>query len=118
MTASIPLDIYATVTLNGAGNGTAQAGPSIVREHWQVDSVTVSVATQAKTASCSIYIGTTVFNGQLISNTLFGSQGQACGLGGRDIPSGYQIFAVWAGGDAGQVATAHITGTRSVGAAR
>jgi hypothetical protein len=114
---TLPLDRYVTVTLDSNGNGTAMAGPQRVREHWQLLSVTPSVAAPVvKTASCSVYIGTSVNAGQLVSQTAFGSQGQTCGLGNQDIPTGYQVFIVWAGGDAGKVATAHVVGTYTIGA--
>lgn len=106
---------YATTTLTASGNGTAQIGPSRVREHWQVSAVAVSVATQVKEASCSVYIGTAVSPTTFVGNTATGSSGDTCGCGGIDIQPGMFIFAVWENGDAGEIATATVFGTYTIG---
>lgn len=109
-----PIDQFASVTLNGSGNGTAQIGPTRVRETWGGIIASVSVATAVNNASCSIYAGSTVQSATLIGSTSSGSTGATCTLP-NPIPSGYQIFAVWTGGDAGQVATVHVTATYAFG---
>jgi hypothetical protein len=107
---------YATTTLNSSGNGTASAGPTRVREHWQIQGVAVSVNTNVNEASCSIYIGTSVNQSTFVGNTVTGSTGDTCGCAGLDIQPGQQVFAVWVGGDDGSVATMTIFGTYSIGA--
>jgi hypothetical protein len=106
---------HASVTLSGSGNGTAQIGPSRVREHWQVSAVAVSVATQTKEASCSVYIGTSVGPATFVGNTATGSSGDTCGCGGIDIQPGTLIFAVWENGDADETATITVFGTYTIG---
>jgi hypothetical protein len=107
---------YATVTLNGSGNGTAVLGPQRVREHWQVNGVGVSVATAVNQAKCSIYIGTSPTANNFLGQTATGSSGDTCGAAGMDIQPGQSVFAVWTGGDAGQIATMAVFGTYSIGA--
>lgn len=113
-TGSLILDAFVTITLDGSGNGIASLGPQIVREHWQPLAATVSVATHLKEAACDIYLGTTLQSATKFSTTFFGSSSATCGLSGQDMPPGYQVFAKWTGGDAGQSATLHITGQRAM----
>jgi hypothetical protein len=106
---------YASTVLSVSGNGTAQIGPSRVREHWQVSAVAVSVATQVKEASCSVYIGTSVGPTTFVGNTATGSSGDTCGCGGIDIQPGTFIYAVWDNGDSGETATMTVFGTYTIG---
>jgi hypothetical protein len=111
-----PLDRFTTVTLDGSGNGVASLGPQMVREHWQPLAATVGVATNVKEAQCQIFLGTTLQSATAFSTTYLGSTGATCGFQNQDMPPGYQIFAKWTNGDAGQIATLHITGQRTTGA--
>jgi hypothetical protein len=106
---------YASVTLNGSGDGTAQLGPSRVREHWQIAAVGVSVATDNAEASCAIYIGSAIGGFSFVGNTATGSSGDTCGCGGFDIQPGQFVFAVWEGGDPQEQATMAIFGTYTIG---
>ena len=108
--------ISASVTLVGGG-GTASLGPTRVREHWQLSSASVA-ANQNPTnqAQCKLYVGSSVGTATFVSQTVTGSSGDTCGLGGIDIQSGQRVWAVWSGGDSGQVATLSIIGTYTIGA--
>jgi hypothetical protein len=106
---------YGTAILNGSGNGTAQIGPSRVREHWQVSGAAVKVSTQEAEASCSLYVGSTVDSSTFVGNTITGSSGDTCGLAGIDIQPGQYVFAVWDGGDPGSTATLTVFGTFTIG---
>jgi hypothetical protein len=114
-------DVFASVTLDGSGNGRVTIGPTRVREHWQLGYAAVSVTFPAgqgfptKDAQCNLYIGAGASAGHLVSATATGSSGDTCGLGGMDIQSGTVIIAVWTGGDAGQVATLSLGGTYTIG---
>lgn len=108
-----PLSV--TVELNGSGNGQVSIGPQRVREHWQLISAAVQVATQVKEATCSIYVGSTIGQATFFATTINGSTGDTCGFGGMDIQPGMQVWAVWSGGDANQTATLTITGTYTTG---
>lgn len=109
---------YATVTLDGSGNGTAQLGPVRVREHWQLSGASVAVATHTLEATCKLYLGSAVAPGTFIGQTATGSSGDTCALGGQDIQPGMYIWAVWTGGDVGAQATVTAIGTYSLGAPR
>jgi hypothetical protein len=108
-----PLTFY--VTLNGSGNGSITFGPSRVREHWQIASVGVSVATNTNEAVATVAVGSPQAP-TFFSKTLTGSTGANCTMGGMDIQSGQTVTVTWTGGDAGQVATATVYGTYSIGA--
>ena len=109
--------VSANVTLSGTGGGTASLGPTRVREHWQLSAASVA-ANQNPTnqATCKLYVGSTIGSGTFISQTATGSSGDTCGLGGIDIQSGMRVWAVWTGGDAGQIATLTILATYTIGA--
>jgi hypothetical protein len=111
---SFPLDTFGTVTLDGTGGGTVSMGPTRVREHWQPGSAAVAVGTNVLEASCKLFLGSTPQSSTLIAQTSKGSSGATCALSG-DMPTGYRLFAVWAGGDVGAQATLHVTGSRSNG---
>lgn len=111
----LPLDTFASTVLDGSGNGRVPLGPQIVREHWQPGAASVSVATNVKEASCVLYLGSSPQSSTQIAQTSKGSSGATCPLSG-DMPSGYQLFAVWSGGDPGSTATMRVTGSRSIGA--
>lgn len=105
----------ATVTLNGSGDGTANVGPVGPNEVWSPATAAVSVATNVNEASCKIYIGPEVAPQYFIDGTLSGSTGDSTGMvGGSILPLGWFIFAVWSGGDADQVATLNVNGTRQI----
>jgi hypothetical protein len=105
----------ATVILNGSGAGTARAGPISARETWQPAVASVSVATNTSEAQCKIYIGDSVSPANFIDGTLSGSTGDSTGnVAGSQVPLGYYIWAVWSGGDAGQVATLNVSGAKTI----
>jgi hypothetical protein len=104
-----------STTLNGSGNGSVTLGPQIVKEHWQVDSATVSVSTNTIESQCSVFLGTTPVSSTLYGETQSGSTGDTCAIG-QDIQSGQLVIAKWVGGDAGSVATMTLTGSRTIGA--
>jgi len=114
-------DVFARVTLDGSGNGTAQIGPSRIREHWQIQYVTVSVTfpsgqvTPTNEAQAALYLGSNPQASQLVSQTATGSSGDTCGMGGMDIQSGQKLITKWVGGDSGQVATMVVVGTYTIG---
>ena len=112
---SVPLRETASVTLNGAGNGTAKVGPLSAREKWHPASVSVS-ANQNPTndAACSIFVGdanTMNFRDGCID----GSTGDSTDKCNADVIScGQYVWAIWTGGDAGARATLTVTGTKDI----
>jgi hypothetical protein len=104
----------ATVALDGSGNGTAKLGPVGAREVWQPSVASVSVATNAAEASCKILVGDPVSQ-TFVDGTLSGSTGDSTDrVSAYSIPLGWFVWAKWAGGDPGAVATLSVGGTRTV----
>lgn len=120
------LDEYATVTLNGSGGGTARISPGQAGAPgsgvgagrnsgllWNVDAVSVNVATAVAQAQASLYVsygiqsnGPNDFQGQ----TPTGSTGDTCTLGVTVRPGDW-ITVIWTGGDPGAIATMKLFGT-------
>jgi hypothetical protein len=109
----LPLNVSAQVTLDGSGNGTASIGPLSPGEVWDDLTAAVRVATNVNEAIASVYAGAAATAGYFRGATTWGSTGDST----SQLPQvrvGGQVFAVWTGGDAGQVATLTVTGTRTV----
>jgi hypothetical protein len=106
-----PLDQYASVVLDGSGDGFAELGPARVKEHWQPVSVYVSVATAVLQATATLFIGTSINTATQAASTILGSSGDTCGTPGLDMPAGYKLFVQWKAGDPGQLATMHVLGS-------
>lgn len=112
---SLQLTRTAKVTLDGSGSGTAAIGPASAGETWYPSVVSVSVATNAAEASCKIFAGALAAPFTYVDGTLSGSTGDSTGnIAGRILHPGEQVFAQWAGGDPGAVATMNIQGSRAV----
>lgn len=109
------LDLSVSGILDSNGNANLQLGPSIVREHWQPASATVSVNDKSVESTCSIYLGSTISAGQLLSTSRTGSTGDVCTIAGIDMQPGMLVIAQWLGGKAGATATLRLIGTRSRG---
>lgn len=121
-----PIPDFATVTLDGSGNGTARISPGQAAAPgsgvgagrnsgltWQVSGVAVKVATNTKEAQASAYVsygiqstGQDAFRGQ----TQTGSTGDTCTLS-ETLRPGDWITVTWSGGDAGAVATMTVFGS-------
>ena len=105
----------ATITLDGSGNGTAKVGPLTARENWQPQIASVSVATNAAEAACKVYVGPAATAAYFLDGTLSGSTGDSTDrVSAAPCPHGYWVWAVWAGGDPGAVATLRVTGTKEL----
>lgn len=112
---NVPLYQSAQVTLNGSGNGTAKVGPLSAREVWSPQNVHVSVATNTNEASCSVYAGVDATAPNFRDTTFSGSSGDSTDKVNADtIKCGQYIFAVWTGGDANQIATMTVTGSKAI----
>lgn len=94
------------VTLDGNGNGAVSFQPS--GRNVRITRLYVSVATQVKQASVTIYrgqVGTSNGLGTIVSGSTGG-----LATGQIDLTDGQQLFVQWSGGDAGAVATATFDG--------
>ena len=110
---TLPLTAKAYVTLDANGNGTASTGPQSSGEQWDAGNAAVRVATNVNEAICSVYAGAAATAGYFCGATTWGSTGDST----SNVPvvkMGGSVFAVWTGGDPGQVATLTVTGTKQV----
>jgi hypothetical protein len=110
---TLPLTAKAYVTLDANGNGTASTGPLSSGEQWSGLTAAVRVATNTNEAIGSIYAGAAATPGYFAGATTWGSTGDST----TNLPVvkvGGNVFAVWTGGDPGQVATLTVTGTKQV----
>lgn len=110
---SFPFTYTASVTLSGAGAGTASIGPQFPREVWDVAVASVSVATNTSEAICKVSQGA-IAGQTFVDGTTWGSTGDSTSNFSAPVYLGSQVFAVWTGGDAGAVATLTVTGTRRI----
>jgi hypothetical protein len=109
----LPLSMKAYATLNGSGAGTAYIGPLSPGEQWSGLTVAVSVASNVKESTCSIYAGAAATPAYFADGTTWGSTGDSTTNVGT-VQVGGNVFAVWTGGDAGAKATMTVTGTKAV----
>ena len=107
---------FKSVVLDGSGNGTAKLGPISAMETWKPDNVHVSVnGPVVNEATCSLYMGDSATAPNFRDATFSGSTGDSTDrLNADTIKVGYNIFAVWVGGDAGKPATVVVTGIKQI----
>lgn len=99
------------VTLDSNGNGTCPSiGPVSPSETWTVTLISVQCATNLSEAIASAYL-----DGKLLGTTTWGSTGDSDTGITQAIMPGQQVYATWAGGDGGALATMVVMGTRQVG---
>jgi hypothetical protein len=112
---TVPLNEFATVLLNGSGDGTAKVGPLSAREVWHPATATVSANNNpTNEAQCQIFVGD-ANNRRLRDSTESGSTGDNTGKIGADVVRcGEFVWAVWTGGDSGQYAKLTVTGTKEI----
>lgn len=109
-----PLTVSAQVTLNSEGDGTAEIGPTGFGEVWSDLVVSVNCATNTSEASCRVYVGAAASPNYFCDGTYSGSTGDSTTNIPGTVLSGQQIYATWAGGDAGTTGYLNVTGTRQV----
>jgi hypothetical protein len=113
---SVTLYETGNVVLNGSGNGTVKLGPRSAREVWHPGLAHVSAnANPVNEAACKIFIGYDASAQYYVDGTFSGSSGdQTDAVASSIVKCGHYVFAVWTGGDPGQVATLSITGTKDL----
>ena len=102
------------VYLDANGYGVASAGPTGHNEKWTITGSAASVSSNTNEASCIVHkapVGFTPVPGTQIGTSALGSTGSTFGPGITLWP-GQNIVAVWAGGDAGALATLMFWGER------
>lgn len=105
---SRPLDTFATVQLDGSGNGRAALSPG-PGQMWQVASITVSTVSQAAPIpQCTISTGHAGGPVSVLDATFTGNGDQS------DVPAtvypGSYLWAVWSAGNASDLATVRVQG--------
>jgi hypothetical protein len=114
----VPLRQTVVINLNGAGSGTAKAGPISAREKWypSVASVSANNTPPGPTneAQCIISVGdsnTKSFRDGCVD----GSSGDSTGnVNGDVIKMGEFVWAEWSGGDANVQARLTVVGEKEV----
>lgn len=106
---------FASVVLDGSGNGTAKVGPLSARESWTPAVVSVKATTNTKEATCTTYAGAAAQAPYFLDSTYAGSSGDSTGRGAaKTLRVGQYVWAVWTGGDPGAVATVTVIGTKEI----
>jgi hypothetical protein len=113
MSLTVPLDAYASVTLNGSGNGTVSVGPNVPGVIWFPSTAAVSTSTGTNVPLAFLYQGISASASSLISATYTGSA-DSTDLPSQPMYSGTQLICKWTGGDAGAVATLSVFGTMQI----
>lgn len=112
---TLPLNAYASTTLDGTGAGTASTGPTSQGEVWNIAAVSVHCSTNTNEATCRVYSGSGASPAYFSDGTTWGSTGDSTSNVPGPVSVGSQVFAVWSGGDSGATAYLTVTGTRQVG---
>lgn len=110
----VPFTYSATAVLDAGGNGTASLGPDGPQETWTPSNVSVLCSTNTAEATCKVYAGPSASPQYFKDITVDGSTGDATDKCNLPIPKGWQVWAVWTGGDPGAVATLNVDGVKSV----
>jgi hypothetical protein len=110
-----PLNESSSVVLDGSGNGTLRMVPYGGSLTWLPSVVSVKASSAAAEAQCRNYIGAAPVDAWFVDGTLSGSTGDSTeAVAGRQVDThGNALWAVWAGGDPGAVATMTVAGIES-----
>jgi hypothetical protein len=115
---TLNLLVVANVTLDGSGNGTAQAGPSHTNEIWYPTSVSItcsgSLTGITGISTCFLYNGAYANQVTFVDSTYNVLGASSSLISGQSLYPGQQVFAVWTNGPALAQATMVISGTRTV----
>lgn len=103
------LNTSQSVVLDASGNGRLELGPDSGPPYWTVTKLVVKTDRPgvAPVPSCSVYVDSEDDNG-LQAATYDGSRDESAE--DIDLQRGQHLIAVWAGGQAGDVATLSVSG--------
>lgn len=106
-----PFSLGVDITLDGSGAGTARLGPTFGPPLWHVTAISVRTSQPGigNIPQCSVYRNTIDTNG-FIDGTYDGSMNSTDV--NFDLAQGGQVIAVWSGGNAGNIASLVVHGTR------
>src|SRR6266536_3111663 len=114
MTATVPMNETASVTLDGSGHGQVKIGPRGHGTVWSPDTASVGCSSNIKEAVCKLYVGSDASQRNFRDGTFTGSSGDATDKVAGDIRMNTFIWAVWTGGDPGASATLTLAGTATI----
>ena len=104
------LTASAAVTLDGAGAGSVQVGPTQHAESWTVTGMAVVTSTAAAQPQARVYLGT-VSPAALVNGT-YGGSFDTSSNDQVELAAGQFLICEWTGGDAGALATFVVTGRK------
>jgi hypothetical protein len=115
MTQQLPLSETNSVTLSGSGAGTASLGPVGSNETWTASNISVICSSNTLEATCKLYVGPAATAPYFIDITVDGSTGDSTDAASTQlIRKGWQVWAVWTGGDSGATGTVNVNGTKAI----
>lgn len=113
MSRTVPLNVSASVVLDGSGNGQVQIGPVIAGVSWKVtaEGVLVQPTSTTVVSQFKLYLGAAQ-PGNFLGGSYTGDNNSA------SIPAilypGQVLTGVWSGGNPGATATLTLTGTQAI----
>lgn len=105
-----PINEFASVRLDGSGNGAVSIGPKVAREYWRLSQASVSVSSTTAESACKLFFGgTAAVPGRYLGGSSTGSTGDTYGNPPLLQP-GATLLAVWTGGTPNATATLTVNG--------
>lgn len=104
------LDQWASVTLNGSGNGTVRVGPGTLSQLWHVTTAAVTGSSTTHIPTATLYL-----NGSTVSSRggTYDGSNDSTDLA-VDLVRGQYLTCIFAGGDPGALHTLSLSGTYEV----
>jgi hypothetical protein len=101
-------------TISGAGTATVRVGPQHWGETWYPASADIATTSGINDASsCQFYLGV-ISAATQIGGQSYAGGGDTMSWSARPVQFGEQVFAVWSGGNPGDIATMRVTGDADV----
>ncbi len=107
-------DGTAQATVNGAGTATVRVGPVHWGETWYPASADIATTSGVDDSStCAFYLGV-ISAATQIGGQSYAGGGDTMAWSARPVQFGEQVYAVWSGGNPGDIATMRVTGDADV----
>lgn len=112
----VPLSEDTEITLDATGAGTARLGPTAHGVTWKplVASIKMTGGTPSGVATCFLYAGSRVANGNFVDSTYDVANDSTDRVSGQQLALGQYVYAVWSGGNPGATATLTVNGTKVI----
>ena len=112
----VPLSVYATGVLDGAGAGVLRLGPRAHGVLWRPANVGIRMtgATPSGLATCYIYAGDSPTDPNYVDATYDVNNDNTDRVNGVELRLGQCVFAAWTGGNPGATVTLTLTGIAQV----